>query len=417
MLGFLRGSVGPDGGWKLMDIESPVLVDSAASALREIPLPDASATMFKQLATDVQASVGDGGSLAVWLAASLVRDAKRGFLEGIPLAKRQLLGQLPALATPHDWPLPLEELAALAHKGEVRLDDVDIRTDVDGWVDGIAIEPKWGASGTGQVLLVKNWMRTVDATATGNWVEAESARLQAQVQQVVDLGVTLLACSGALSEDVQWALRRAGLQVAQNVQKSTIRLLERATGATLLPTIQEANAASLGVADFNWDKPLLWVEGPGPGATFGVKAETNWAQSMVKDQAERQLRLAGALLDDDRALPADWISRAVKSLRSASPHAPGRAPIGMDAVADALQSFAEEVTRNQGRNPWDGLRLGPDALVSTRLAISAGLDTAVQLLRISERLDKRPSSGNALRGGGSKIGSPKGMPGDVPPLM
>ncbi|MGB1697905.1 MAG: TCP-1/cpn60 chaperonin family protein [Thermoplasmatota archaeon] len=420
MLQFAGDSLGPGGGWKLVDEDEPILLDSAASALREIRLPDGAAGFYKQLATGVHAAVGDGGSLAVFLAAHLVAYRVRGQLDGLPIALRQAKAWLSAHAKPAKWPA-LPDVTALADEGTIALDDVDIRVDRPGWHMGLHLTPQWGPqnAGTGNVLLLQTWRRRLQnsAVARGHFLDAEEARLRNEIQKVTELGVGLVVCLGAVGDDVATALQNAGIHVTHDASKPLVRRLERATGATLVPTIQEASSEALGRADWTWDDGLV-VEGPGMSATFGVEAENEWAGAMATDKAERQLRLAGALLEDSRALPQDWPVQLATNLRTIAPLAEGRAPFGIESLAEALEAYGRAVTRNQGFDAWENHKLGgQDALIVVRLALEAAVQTAVQILRLDGRFDKRPSGGQALRGGSNRIGSPKGMPGDVPPLM
>lgn len=418
MVQFIESGVGP-GGWKLIDEDEPILLSSPASALREIRLPDGAAGFYKTLATDVQAEVGDGASFATYLAAHLVRSGAKGHLDGIPLAKRQILAWLDANAKPHEWQ-NLPDLQELSRKGTIALDDVDICVDKPGWHLGLRVTPSWGpkTAGTGNVLILQNWKRglATDAVARGNFFVAEQAAESALVARVIELGVGLLICQAKIPESAATRLHNLGVHVVENGSLSSIRRLERATNATVVPSLSFATATEVGVADWHWDDDLI-VEGPGPAATFGVLAENAWAGIMAKDQAERDLRKAGALMLDARALQAGWREALVANLRSIADHAPGHAPLGIIAVADAITAFSSAVTRNHGADPLDGQLSEIDAVAVIRLAVGAGLDTAVQILRIDARHDKRGSSGSDLRGGGTKIGSPKGMPGDVPPLM
>jgi hypothetical protein len=58
-----------------------------------------------------------------------------------------------------------------------------------------------------------------------------------------------------------------------------------------------------------------------------------------------------------------------------------------------------------------------DPAACVRLAVDGAFETAIALLRLDAAYSKRPSSAVGLRGGTGPAGSPKGMPGDIPPLM
>ena len=78
--------------------------------------------------------------------------------------------------------------------------------------------------------------------------------------------------------------------------------------------------------------------------------------------------------------------------------------------------------RNAGKDPLAGGVLPGAASVQdpaacVRLAVDGAFETAGALLRLDAAYAKRPSSAVGLRGGSGRAGSPKGLPGDIPPLM
>ena len=212
--------------------------------------------------------------------------------------------------------------------------------------------------------------------------------------------------------------------VADDVPKDVRRRIEVATGAQPVARIEEASSADLGRADLEAMPPRIGghrLHGPGPGATFCVGRRGEVLNGLWRDRAERFLRAAGLALADPRALPGGgrWQRHARDALLRMVDLAPGKAGYGIRVVAQALEDVVDALLTNAGRDPLDGGVLDEvsDSAPAVEHAVAAALEVATSLLRVDGRLSKKASTGVDLRGGTGKAGSPKGMPGDIPPLM
>lgn len=165
----------------------------------------------------------------------------------------------------------------------------------------------------------------------------------------------------------------------------------------------------------------MWLSGPGPGATLCIPDGTDSTRALERDRAQRFLVTAGVVLQDARGVPGGgrWQRGVSASLESMADHAPGKASFGVRIAKRALDDLVATLLRNAGRDPLDGGFLGDtmDAAPCVEAALDAAFDVALVLLRIDGVIAKSESRGTALRGGTGRAGSPKGMPGDIPPLM
>lgn len=457
-IAFAASGYGPDAGHKLIDDEGPLLLTSAASALREIRIADPIARPYKSLATAVQAAVGEGGASAVLLAARLVEAAlearDRGVrigasIDGYGLARRQALAQLAVLARPDpdaaslgpDGPTLLRGLESMAGPdGAIDLDAVDVRCEPGPveWAEGLVIEPKHAPDARripdAGVLLVQQGPSRRPASDAGIRIRHpgaldafrdHEARLRNQeLDHLLGLGVRLLVGAKDLDDEMAHRLAAAGVLVVTDAPKHLLRRLATATGAVLLPEPSEADAKHLGRADLV-RRPLRrggWVlHGPGPSATLSLPSRVPALDAATIDGAERGLRAAGAFLDDSRAVPGDgaWQRALASALRKAAPHADGKAALGVEAAAKAFDALADDLVRARGGDPLDPAAPADvvDPYPCIRHAVDAAFEVAIGVLRLDGRYAKRASSPDALRGGGGPAGSPKGLPGDVPPLM
>lgn len=464
--GFLAPGLGPHGGAKLVVAGSDgaaTWVRSPALALRETRSGPLLAP-YADLASRIHQAVGDGATTGVLLAARLVATALRdesptppAWLDGYRLAWRQAKAWLAAHATRVE---PAQALSRVAEPGwadvvlaglgrlterdePLDLDRIDVRAEPEGpaWLDGLVLEAKDPPRREGQmgvVLLAGGWtakpradgvQATVRTTAAlGGLGGAEDKLRRQAARQVAGLGVGLLACSKSVDEGLHGLLLDAGVVVWTDASAGALRRLEACTRAAPVARLADASPADVGKASLvRRPRRGGWlVQGEGPSATFAVPAHSKPAAEAAVESGERLLRAAGAVLADPKALALPgggrWQRGLAASLRKAADLAPGKAPIAMRGAADAIDALADDLLRNAGRDALAGGTL-PDAegvidpARCVRLAVDGAFETAIAILRLDAAYAKRPSSAAGLRGGTGRSGSPKGMPGDIPPLM
>lgn len=457
VVGFLTPTYGPGGRAKLVQHgDAWGWWRSGASALREIPTAEPGLAPYRDLAARVQRHAGDQATGATLLAAQLVARGLDGIVDGVPaaayldgfrLAQRQCRAVLASLrvAKPEEdvlasfvpggraWSQPiLAGLRGAARDGVADLDRIDIRVEHGAevaWAAGLRLEGD-GELRTGRVgvlLLSTSW--TVKPKGDASFVRRggfdaghEEEKLRRHVlEKVAALGAGVVVVQGALDEALRDALVARGVRVWTNAPRSSALRLEAATGARSVPRPDAAEKADIGRAVVERREHAWWIRGDGPTWTLVVPAQSGAREAAARDEAERLLRAAGLHLRDPGALPGGgaWQREVAASLRRSADAAPGKSPLGVRAAADAFDALADAVVRNAGLDPWKIRSLDGawDASACVRVAVDAAFGTAQSVLRLDARYDKRPSSTRGLRGSGRRPGSPKRMPGDVPPLM
>lgn len=443
---FLAPGYGPHGGAKLVDGPQPLWVRSPAVALRELqPTPDLAP--YQDLAARVLTHGGDGGTTAALLAARLVRfglaspAGPQAFVQGYPLARRQALAALAALAKPATpgaalaastpggaaWAQAI--LAGLPREGELDLDAVEVVAeprDGPAWLDGVPLEPKRPPASDGPVnVLVLSSSWTLKPKAAAAWrsptgaLAAEDALRRRAADHLARLGVGLLACSGAVDEGLAGLLQDRKVAVATDVALSRLRRLAAATGARPVARIKLAEAQDVGSATLARRPHRVggWLaRGAHPGRTLAMPGHNPVTKAAAVEAGERLLRAAGLVLADARVVPGGgaWQRSVSESLRRAADAGPGRTPFAFRAAAQALASLDADLHANAAGQPLVAV---DDAYACVRLAVASAFDCAHALLRLDMRLDKRASAPAGLRGGLGRAGSLKGLPGDLPPLM
>ncbi len=440
---FTAPGYGPAGGWKLVEGE----LSKAADALRAVP-GDPALAPYQELAADTRRH-GHQAALAMLLASGTVRRALDSpkhvpaMLEGIDLARRQTSAWLAAharAASPAealadvDPLLPsalLEGLPHLVTGDSADLDRIAIHgADIEqaAWSPGIPIDTE-GPAGPVGVLMVgdvtlprprtASSLKLSSAGAAADWEDAGIQALRARMQA---LGVGLLVCGKDVPEDLAARLAFDQVAVCRNAGKALMARIALATGARRSATLWTADADDVGAGTLTRRirRGDHLLAGSGPTATLEVPG-IGPAASLAEARAEAWLRTVGAVWEDPRVVSGGgaWQREAAASLRAMAPHAPGKASLGIEVVATVLDDVAVALLRNLGRDP-SRERSVPgvaDSYVCALASVRSGLDVAQKILRIDGRFRKRSSNPMDLRGNLGPSGSPKGMPGDIPPLM
>lgn len=443
---FAAPCYGPRGGHKLVDADKPYLLPSAAAALCEAPTGHPGFDPYIALARRVQDHVGDQSTGAILLAAHLVRGslrqaghgprARAAIRDGLRLARRQALAVLGSLAQTIDEP-PLAGVAPLVkdpdrliaglHRlvdaGTLRLDDVHIVAEPDAetaWTDGLRIRPQHVHDGPrpgATVFHLAPWRikprsEAVSYRLSGHadHASAEQVLRRDARDKILRFRPGLVVSEGGLDEGLVEDLAARGWSVWTDAPKSACRRIDAATGSTR-QRMRDLCSSDAGTADITPERRGgLIVSGPGPAWTLALPAATDVIARAVEEDAERLLRAYGAWCLDPRVVPGAgaWQGRIALDLRRAAAAAPGRTPLVIDACADAFDGLGDRLPREAGV---------ADLYACVRHAVASAFDTAAAILRIDGQYVKRASATAALRGGTGPVGSPKGMPGDIPPLM
>ncbi len=433
--GLLAPGIGPGGGTILLK-EDVVRPSRALPDIEGSPL----LRPYQDLVRRQAAHFGDGAALAGLLAAGTVRaglDQRRlpGIIEGVRLARRQLAGILHGAATQATAVQALHavdaELAPLAAQlptltdGVLDLDDIHVRcddVDAPAWSEGLVIEPVGDPTpGRTTIAVVERCVAPLPQAAWNDPAAAraaEAARWELARQTVRELGIDLLVCRKEVPEELAGRLAVAGITHIANAPGDLVRRLAATMGVQVGTQIDLLDADDLGTGDLVRDRKRWSLRGAG-AATLQMPG-VGPGKQMAIDRAESWLRAVAPIMDDPRVLPGGgrWQRQAAADLRRVADHAPGHAPLGIQLVATVLERIADAVVRNTGDDPTRTPHLeGTDAAVVVEAAVGSALSLAEHVLRIDAAWQKRASAPADLRGGLGKAGSPKGMPGDIPPLM
>lgn len=278
--------------------------------------------------------------------------------------------------------------------------------------------PNVGATGsTSERRIRADSFETRDAIG-----EHERTQFRETLSAAVDAGCRVIFTSMAVNERVVNRLANRGILAVPHVDEDDLGKIARTTGATVIPSLDDVTAETLGAGDVNVRRhagtDMVHVEGgTNPVYTLFCRAPDPHAADEFEASVERALYAAASARDSDTVVPgggavAIGAAQAVKEYgRSVS----GREQLAVTAFADALTTVPRALAQNGGMDGWEALVqlvvahnegrdaygvdsvlgetrdvLSDDPLVDpteqTRAAFTAATDLAVRLVRIDEQV-------------------------------
>lgn len=254
--------------------------------------------------------------------------------------------------------------------------------------------------------------------------EHESETFTEQLRAAVDAGCGVVITERAINERVQSELAAAGIVGLNRVDADELRRLARATDATVVPTLAQVTAETLGrgSVDVNRkagrDMTFVTSDAGDSVRTLFCRAPDPRTAGAFERSVEAAVASTAAAVGEGRVVPGGGAAEATASWRVAQEarSLPGREQLAADAFGAALMAVPRalaatagldagraavqlRVARSEGRDS-----VGIDALAGTttdvlgdlpivepvslkRNVLTTATDLAVQLIRIDQRLD------------------------------
>ena len=424
LAGAVRSTLGPLGQDKLLiDDEGRTMVtNDGVTVLESAKVEHPVAKMLINASTTQDSIARDGTTSAVLLAAELLQNAWELVLQGVhpsaiargyrfaeeacrehfagllidasPELQRQaartsLSGKIHEAMQGHLAELAIEAASAVLEERESgKIADptrVKILTQTGGsmtdsrLVTGLVLAKKRVSSSmpkhlpSGKIALVdgglerRELMSGVKLNVSGPGVlesfrQQEKTLLMQQVQHLVDLGVTLLACKEGIDDDLHDVLTDAGIQAYRRVSRADLDLLARGTNAILNHDVKGLNQGDLGVfissSNERWNGEMHWVvETEEGGATFIARGSTNETAGEVERCFADALGVACQLLEEPYLLAGGGATQIAlaRHLRRYAEGFAGREQLAIEAYADALEVIPRTLAQNAGLDPLDSL--------------------------------------------------------------
>ena len=435
----VRSTLGPKGMDKMLidGMGDVVITNDGATILKEMDIEHPAAKMMVEIAKTLDDEVGDGTTTAVIIAGELLKNAE-GLLsqkvhptviaEGYQQAAAKALEILPAIATSvkaTDRVL-LKKVAetAISGKGAETYKDllcdmvvraVTMVADPDGTVDiahvnvqkkaggkvedteiieGMVIDKERAHPGmprvvrNAKVLLLNaalEYKKTevnakINISLPGQvqaFLDNDEAMVHTMADKIVASGATVVFCQKGIDDVAQHYLAKAGILAIRRVKKSDIENLARATGATVINSIDVITPTDLGAAGLVEEKKLSGDEMIFVSECKNPKAVSiiiRGGSEHVIDELERGMHDALMVVSDvikDKKIVAGGGAPETElslQLRRYASTVGGRIQLAIEAFASAVEIVPRSLAENAGLDPID-------MLVAIRAAHEAGKRT------------------------------------------
>lgn len=281
----------------------------------------------------------------------------------------------------------------------------------------------------------------------GAFLQQEESTLRDMVDKVKKSGANVLICQKGIDDLAQHFLAKNGVYAIRRAKKSDMEKLARATGGSVVNTLDDLNKSALGTAGLveerkiGDDKFTFVTECPSAKA---VSILLRGGTEHVVDEAERALHdalsVVGVALEDGKMTPGGGAAATeiAMQLRSFAPTVGGREQMAVEAFADAFEVVPRTLAENAGLDEIDMLlalrrahkrgkttsgvnvytgkvedMVENNVIEPLRVGtqeIKAATEASVMILRIDDVIAAKAPSGGE---GGPDMGGMGGMPGGM----
>lgn len=420
----VRSTLGPKGMDKMLvdSMGNIVITNDGATILKEMDIDHPAAKMMVEIAKTQDKEVGDGTTTAVVIAGELLRRAEDLIEQGIhPTVivhgfqmagekAKEILESFAIDFKPTDTNL-LKKIAETAMSGKgvesaksllcdlvskavtvvadsdgkVDVDDIKIEEKVGGVIEdsdiimGIVIDKERVHPGMpkkitkAKVMLLNvpiEFTKTeVDAQITITrpdqlqaFLNEEERMTKMIVEKIIKTGANVVICQKAIVEVAQHYLSKAGILAIRRVKSSDMDKLARATGASVISSIEAISAKELGYAGVveerkvSGEEMIFVEECKNPKAiTLIVRGGTEHVVAEYNRAIEDAIRVVSTVVEDKKFVAGGGAPEIELSLRLQEYAATvgGRAQLAIDAFATALEIIPRTLAENAGLDPID----------------------------------------------------------------
>ncbi|MBR1369631.1 thermosome subunit [Methanocalculus chunghsingensis] len=422
----VRTTLGPKGMDKMLvdTIGDVVITNDGVTILKEMDIEHPAAKMMVEIAKTQDDEVGDGTTTAVVVGGELLKKAEdlleqdvhptviaQGYRQAAEKAQ-EILKELAFDVKPNDVAMltkiaetamtgkgaesSKEKLCGLIVKaitmvadedGTVDIDNVKVEKKVGGSIDdseiieGMIIDKERVHPGMPKVvtdakILLLNaaieFKKTeVDAEISITspdqlqmFLDEEEKMIKTIVNKVIASGANVVFCQKGIDDIAQHYLAKAGIFAVRRVKKSDIEKLARATGGSVVSSIDAIAEEELGIAGKIEEKKvsgeeMIFVEEcKNPKAvSIIIKGGTDHVVDELERAIEDALRVVGVVVEDKKVVAGGGAPEIELSLRlrEYASSVGGRAQLAIEAFASALEIIPRTLAENAGLDPIDML--------------------------------------------------------------
>ncbi|MDO9550051.1 MAG: thermosome subunit alpha [Methanoregula sp.] len=435
----VQSTLGPRGMDKMLidGMGDITVTNDGVTILKELDIDHPAAKMMVEIAKTQDAEVGDGTTTAVVLAGELLKNAEvllnqsvhpTSIAEGYRMAATkslELLDKYAITVKPTDTAMlkKIAETALTGKNSEVakeHLCDIIVKaitfvTDADGTADlgHINVEKKVGGSVDDSALIegmviskerghpnmpksVKDakilllnaaleFKKTevnakINISTPGQaqaFLEGEEQMVHAMVDKVIKSKANVVFCQKGIDDVALHYLTKAGILAVRRLKKSDIDNLARATGATLLSSVDAITAKDLGSAGLVEEKSIsnddmIYVskcKNP-KSVSIIVRGGTEHVVDELERAIHDALMVVSVVVTAKKIVPGGGAPETELSLRLREYAASvgGRSQLAIEAFASSMEIIPRVLAENSGLDPID-------MLVNLRAAHESGKKT------------------------------------------
>ncbi len=421
----VRTTLGPRGMDKMLvdTIGSVVITNDGIAILEELEIQHPAAKMMVEVAKTQNDEVGDGTTSAVVMAAELLRYAEElleqdvhpsTIAKGYRLAEnkaQELLNSIAIDVGKNDEVLWQVAATAITGKGaeaekeifcDIAVKAIKLIAEEDGTVDTdfITIERLTGGSAAeskliegvvidkervnasmpasakeASVLLLNapiEYKKTemdaeISITSTAQlqaFLDEEERMIKAVVDRIVETGAKVLFCQKGIDDMAEHFLAKAGIMAVRRVKKSDMERLSRATGASVISSLDAISSDETGFAGLVEEKSVagkrfIFVtdcKNPKAG-TILVHGGTETVAFELQRAVDDALHVVATTFEDQRVVPGGGAPEIELSvgLRDYAGRIGGRSQLAVEAFARAFERIPLTLAENAGFDPIDTL--------------------------------------------------------------
>ena len=196
------------------------------------------------------------------------------------------------------------------------------------------------------------------------FLDEEERMIRSIVEKIIKSGANVLFCQKGIDDIAQHYLAKAGIIAVRRVKKSDMEKLNRATGASIISSIDAIADSELGHAGLveerkiSGEEMIFVEECKNPKAvSIIVRGGTEHVVAEMDRAFEDAIRVVGVVLEDKKCVAGGGAPEIELSLRLREYAASvgGRAQLAIEAFAAALEIIPRTLAENAGLDPIDML--------------------------------------------------------------
>jgi len=276
---------------------------------------------------------------------------------------------------------------------------------------------------------------------------AEEERMMKRLADLIKAsGANVVVCQKGIDDLVQHYLAKDGIIAVRRAKKSDMEKLEKATGGTIVSTVEDLTKNDLGHAGLveerkiSGDKMLFIEQCKNPHAvSIVIRGGTEHVVDEVERSLHDTLRVVGSIIEDGKAVAGGGSVETELALRirDYSSSLKGREQLAVEKFAEAMEIIPRTLAENSGLDPIDKLvalkaahergeiYAGLDVytgkiidmwknnviepLRTKRQAVESAADAAIMILKIDDVIASRREAPMPPPGAGGGM-PPGGMP-------